>query len=118
MEIIIVGALSKCDTSTKLMKLILYRFVAIESIATLPATVRVARWLMLIANRYGLSQEDNHKIIKVQQQQLALMVSVSRQTTNQILKKMEAQGLIKLSYGEIEILDIENLRKVSDRFKL
>ncbi|HAG95447.1 MAG: Crp/Fnr family transcriptional regulator [Thalassolituus sp.] len=93
-------------------------FVAIESIATLPATVRVARWLMLIANRYGLSQEDNHKIIKVQQQQLALMVSVSRQTTNQILKKMEAQGLIKLSYGEIEILDIENLRKVSDRFKL
>lgn len=93
-------------------------FVAIESIATLPATVRIARWLLLIANRYGLSQEDNRKIIKVQQQQLALMVSVSRQTTNQILKKMEAQGIIRLSYGEIEILEIDDLTKISDGCEL
>ena len=72
-------------------------FTAIESMATLPAPVRVARWLLLIAGRYGLSRDDNRKIVKVQQQQLALMISVSRQTTNQILKKMETQGLIKLS---------------------
>lgn len=95
-------------------------FIAIESMATLPAGVRIARWLLLIAHRYGLSQENSRKIVKVQQQQLALMVSVSRQTTNQILKKMETQGLIKLSYGEIEILDIENLKKISggDEFLL
>lgn len=88
-------------------------FFAIEEMATLPAPVRVARRLLLIANGYGSSQDQSRRVIQIQQQQLALMVSVSRQTTNQILKKMETQGIIKVSYGEIEILDIDNLTKIS-----
>lgn len=88
-------------------------FYAIEEMATLPAPVRVARRLLLIARGYGSFQDHSRKVIQIQQQQLALMVAVSRQTTNQILKKMEAQGIIKVSYGEIEILDIDNLRKIS-----
>lgn len=88
-------------------------FFAIEEMATLPAPVRVARRLLLIANGYGSSQDHSRRVIQLQQQQLALMVSVSRQTTNQILKKMETQGIIKVSYGEIEILDIDNLTKIS-----
>lgn len=88
-------------------------FFAIEEMATLPAPVRVARRLLLIANGYGSSQDQSRRVIQIQQQQLALMVSVSRQTTNQILKKMEAQGIIKVSYGEIEILDIDHLTKIS-----
>lgn len=88
-------------------------FFAIEEMATLPAPVRVARRLLLIANGYGSSQDQSRRVIQIQQQQLALMVSVSRQTTNQILKKMEAQGIIKVSYGEIEILDIDLLTKIS-----
>jgi hypothetical protein len=38
------------------------------------------------------------------------MLSLSRQTTNQILKDLQGQGIIGLSYGEIEILDAERLR--------
>ncbi|WP_153565769.1 helix-turn-helix domain-containing protein, partial [Pseudomonas aeruginosa] len=44
------------------------------------------------------------------QEQLALMLSLSRQTTNQILKDLEAQGILQLSYGGIEILDLAGLR--------
>jgi CRP-like cAMP-binding protein len=38
------------------------------------------------------------------------MLSLSRQTTNQILKDLKDQGVIGLGYGEIEILDMEKLR--------
>jgi len=47
------------------------------------------------------------------QEQLALMLSLSRQTTNQILKDLQGQGILHLSYGEIEILDIERLRALT-----
>lgn len=85
-------------------------FTAIEAMATLPAPVRVARWLLLIAKGYGTFEVHSRRVIQIQQQQLAMMVSVSRQTTNQILKKMETQGIIKVSYGEIEILDLDKLK--------
>lgn len=88
-------------------------FSVIETMATLPAPIRVARRLLLIAKGYGSLQDQCRTLIQLQQQQLALMVSVSRQTTNQILKKMEAQGIIKVSYGEIEILDIDKLKEIS-----
>ncbi|MGC3356723.1 helix-turn-helix domain-containing protein, partial [Pseudomonas aeruginosa] len=44
------------------------------------------------------------------QEQLALMLSLSRETTNQILKDVEAQGILQLSYGGIENLDLAGLR--------
>ncbi|MNY81824.1 hypothetical protein D3C86_2235990 [compost metagenome] len=44
------------------------------------------------------------------QEQLAMMLSLSRQTTNQILKDLEAQGALRLTYGEIEILDLDLLQ--------
>ena len=38
------------------------------------------------------------------------MLSLSRQTTNQLLKDLQGQGILNLKYGEIEILDAERLR--------
>jgi CRP-like cAMP-binding protein len=38
------------------------------------------------------------------------MLSLSRQTTNQILKDLQGQGILSLGYGEIEILDEQRLR--------
>jgi len=37
-------------------------------------------------------------------------LSLSRQTTNQILQDLGAHGVVRLARGEIEILDIEKLR--------
>ena len=45
--------------------------------------------------------------------QLALMLAISRQTTNQILKELEAQGILRLTYGEIELLDLPRLRQAA-----
>jgi len=38
------------------------------------------------------------------------MLAISRQTTNQILRQLEGQGIIALRYGEIEIVDPDRLK--------
>ena len=39
------------------------------------------------------------------------MLAISRQTTNQILKELETQGILRLAYGGIEIIDLARLRQ-------
>jgi len=41
------------------------------------------------------------------------MLSLSRQTTNALLKDLQAQGIVRLGYGEIEILDAQRLREAA-----
>jgi CRP/FNR family transcriptional regulator, cyclic AMP receptor protein len=84
-------------------------FVHLEQQTLLPAPARVACRLLLIAEGYG---EINHsrRVIEVSQEQLAQMLSMSRQSTNKILKDLEAQGVLDISYGEIKILSLEKLR--------
>jgi CRP/FNR family cyclic AMP-dependent transcriptional regulator len=38
-----------------------------------------------------------------------LSINPRRQTTNQIPKELESQGILRLTYGEIEILDLQRL---------
>ena len=39
-----------------------------------------------------------------------MLSGISRQNANQCLKKLEKQGLLKLEYGGVTILDLERLR--------
>jgi CRP/FNR family transcriptional regulator, cyclic AMP receptor protein len=84
-------------------------FLAMEDMATLPVAARLARRLALMAEGYG-EREGKRRIVEVRQEQLASMLSTSRQTVNQLLKELEGRGLVRLSYGQIEILDLEALR--------
>ena len=86
-------------------------FIALEDMSLLPAAPRLARRLLLIAENYG--ESEPRRVLHLAQEQLALMLSLSRQTTNQILKELEAQGVVRLTYGEIEILDFERLRQLA-----
>lgn len=86
-------------------------FIALEAMSLLPAAPRLARRLLLIAEGYG--ETGPRRVIQLAQEQLALMLALSRQTTNQILKDLEARGALRLTYGEIEILDLELLRQVA-----
>jgi len=86
-------------------------FIALEEMSLLPAAPRLARRLLLIAENYG--EGEPRRVLHLAQEQLALMLAVSRQTTNQILKELEAQGILRLSYGEIEVLDLERLRRMA-----
>jgi CRP-like cAMP-binding protein len=86
-------------------------FIALEQMSLLPAAPRLARRLLMIAESYG--EGEPRRVIHLAQEQLALMLAISRQTTNQILKELQAQGIVRLSYGEIEILDFARLRQAS-----
>ncbi len=83
--------------------------------ALLTAPVRLVRRLALMAEGYGERRGHTARIVEVRQEQLAQMLSLSRQTTNQLLKDLERQGLVKLVYGGIEILDVAALRRAGDR---
>lgn len=87
-------------------------FIALEQISLLPATPRLAQRLLMIADNYG--EGDPRRVLHLAQEQLALMLAISRQTTNQILKELQAQGIVRLTYGEIEIVDMERLQAVAE----
>jgi CRP-like cAMP-binding protein len=83
-------------------------FDAIEETALLPAAQRVARRLLLMAGGYG-EPGALRRVLKVPQEDLAMMLALSRQTINQVLKHFETQGALRLGYAEIEITDVQKL---------
>lgn len=85
-------------------------FLVLEDTALLPAAVRLARRLLMMADGYGERADAPRRSIALQQEQLAMMLSLSRQTTNQILQDLCAHGAIRLARGAIEILDVDRLR--------
>lgn len=87
-------------------------FNAMEDMALLPIAVRLARRLSMMAEGYG-ERDHQRRTVEVSQEQLAQMLSTSRQTANQLLKELAARGLIRVSYGSIEILDLDGLRRAA-----
>ncbi|WP_097306218.1 Crp/Fnr family transcriptional regulator [Pseudomonas chlororaphis] len=87
-------------------------FINLEQLSLMPAPARVANRLLMIARGYG-ETDTPRRILHLPQEQLALLLSLSRQTTNQILKDLQGQGILKLGYGEIEILDEARLRTLA-----
>lgn len=85
-------------------------FGLIEDVAVLPLGVRLARRIALAAERYGEWHDRTSRVVDVRQEQLATMLWTSRQTVNQLLRDLEARGIVKLAYGQIEIVDWDGLR--------
>ncbi|BDU09678.1 MULTISPECIES: Crp/Fnr family transcriptional regulator [unclassified Pseudomonas] len=84
-------------------------FVALEQQSLLAAAPRVAQRLLQMAEGYGERDVAQWRL-QVSQEQLALMLSLSRQTINQILRSFEQSGVVRLGYGEVEIVDARRLR--------
>jgi CRP-like cAMP-binding protein len=87
-------------------------FVALEEQLLLPATCRVARKLASMARGYGAWSGPGRHRVSVSQEQLGLMLSLSRQTVNQSLKQLERDGAIRCLRGAIEIVDRDRLDAV------
>jgi len=87
-------------------------FISLEQLSLMPAQARLAHRLLMIAAGYG-ELDPPRRVLQLPQEQLASMLSLSRQTTNQILKEFQSQGIVNLKYGEIEILDAERLRALA-----
>jgi CRP/FNR family transcriptional regulator, cyclic AMP receptor protein len=69
-----------------------------------------------MAQGYGQRHADGRtrRVLAMTQEELALMVGVSRQTTNQILNALQAQGALRIQRGGLELLDIDVLRALCD----
>jgi CRP/FNR family cyclic AMP-dependent transcriptional regulator len=93
---------------TEKMRLV---FQALEDMSLLPASVRLARRLLMLCR---LHQQEGRYLIPVQQEQLGQLLSLSRQTINQLLQQLVASGVIRTSYAEIEVLDLKLLKQAAE----
>ena len=87
-------------------------FIGLEQLSLMPATVRLAHRLLMIVEGHG-DTEPARRILQLPQEDLAAMLNLSRQTTNVLLKDLQAQGIVRLGYGEIEIIDVQRLRQAA-----
>ena len=85
------------------------QFIAAREIDRLGSPdVRVARSLAALFNPVlypGVGQ-----VLRITQQELAYLVGLSRQRVNEALAALQAQGLIRVEYGGLRVLDIDALR--------
>lgn len=92
-------------------------FVALEEVASLPLAQRLARRLVMMAEGYGVRRDAQQGVhrrsIAVSQEQLSMMLAVSRQTINQNLKELESRGVLRLSRGGLEIADMAALQRLA-----
>ncbi len=88
-------------------------FLAMEDVTTQPLPARLARRLLLMAEGYGDWHARKLRALDVKQEQLASMLSTSRQSVNQALKDLEQKGVVKLAYGQVEIVDLDALRALA-----
>lgn len=52
--------------------------------------------------------------LPVSQEELGQLVGLSRQRVNQALKRLEAEGLVRVDYGSVTILDLARLKGYGD----
>jgi CRP-like cAMP-binding protein len=87
-------------------------FIGMEDMALLPAEARMARRLVFLAHAGAEPRDVASHHIGVNQEQLALMLALSRQTANKILKSFEQEGAVRVAYGRIEVLDLSRLKQL------
>jgi CRP/FNR family cyclic AMP-dependent transcriptional regulator len=81
----------------------------VENERLLNPDMRVARCLASMFNAHlypGLE-----KLIQISQEELGFLSGASRQRAHQALHLLEKQGLVRVDYGGIRILDLEGLRR-------
>ncbi|RJG07469.1 Crp/Fnr family transcriptional regulator [Noviherbaspirillum cavernae] len=74
----------------------------------LDVDTRVARCLAQLFNPHLYPGTD--KLLQISQEEVGYLSGASRQRANQALQVLEKEGLLKVDYGGIHILDLEGLR--------
>ena len=88
-------------------------FLELIAIQTLNISQRLAQRLLFILNGYGNHVHIENHIIHLSQEQLAQMLMCSRQTINQELHLLEQQGILKIAFRKVEILDVQKLHALA-----
>lgn len=80
----------------------------VENERLLDVDTRVARCLAGLFNTHLYPGTDH--LVQISQEEVGLLSGASRQRANQALQVLEKQGLLRLDYGGIRILDLDGLR--------
>jgi CRP/FNR family transcriptional regulator, cyclic AMP receptor protein len=75
---------------------------------TLDATARLARSIASLFNPILYPDLTPH--LEITQEEIGALSGISRQNANQCLKRLEKEGLLRLEYGGVTIVDLERLR--------
>lgn len=98
----------------RLMALKLRVLFSMAEVAILqPTPQRMARVLIAMAEGYGERPLQTGQPVRVSQEQLGRMVSLSRQAANQVLQTFEGAGAIQLMRGGFRIVDVQRLRELA-----
>src|SRR6476659_7445809 len=79
---------------------------------TLDATARLARSIASLFNPILYPDLTLH--LEITQEEIGALSGMSRQNANQCLKRLEHQGLLRLEYGGVTIVDLERLRRYGE----
>lgn len=82
----------------------------LEDMALEPPRVRLARCLINLFEGYGQRKAAPTSSLRVSQERLGMMLSLSRQTVNELLRELEQRSIIRCQRGGVRILDLERLR--------
>jgi CRP-like cAMP-binding protein len=82
----------------------------LEDMALEPPRVRLARCLIHLLEGYGQRKAAPPSSLRVSQERLGMMLSLSRQTMNELLRHLEQDEIIHCQRGGVRILDPSRLR--------
>jgi CRP/FNR family transcriptional regulator, cyclic AMP receptor protein len=85
----------------------------LEDMALEPPRVRLARCLINLLEGYGQRRAEPPYRVRVSQERLGTMLSLSRQTVNELLGHLEQESIIQRQRGGLRILDPSRLRNAA-----
>ncbi|MBB3223906.1 Crp/Fnr family transcriptional regulator [Pseudoduganella umbonata] len=80
----------------------------VEHERLLDPDTRVARCLASLFNTH--LYPGSQRLVQISQEEVGLLSGASRQRANQALQVLEREGLLRVDYGGIRILDLDGLR--------
>src|SRR5262245_4000540 len=85
----------------------------LEDMALEPPKVRLARCLINLFEGYGQRKAEPSCRVRISQERLGMMLSLTRQTVNELLGQMEKESIIECERGGVRVLDQGRLRKTA-----
>ncbi|WP_083741926.1 Crp/Fnr family transcriptional regulator [Bradyrhizobium mercantei] len=85
----------------------------LEDMALEPPRVRLARCLINLLEGYGQRKAAPAGSVRVSQERLGMLLSLSRQTVNELLRHLEQEQVIQCQRGAVRILDLGRLTEAA-----
>ncbi len=82
----------------------------LEDMALEAPRVRLARCLLNLSEGYDRQNGQQQEHLRISQERLGMMLALSRQTVNEMLRDLEQQSIIECRRGGVRVVDRNRLR--------